>query len=826
MAAREARAVSPAAGSSPATRATRTASPAQPRAVDPGQEPGGGQQRNAAAPHLLAPPSPTCTTQTPTFSWTAPYDTNVLKDPWTLPLACATTFLVIGWLIRRLRAKIALTINAHIRKFFEKIEEHLPHKGAIEQAFMLSTTGFLTMWIATHPTWSFWSFIIRSSESPKNTMIGATSIIALLTFVTASMASAAKERTDGPEYLGKSVSTYIFSESLVSRVLSTPEFSIFTLIVFIVPFAINSITVRDIIWADISPHLFATSLWSACFTIVSATLILTLLTLLRASMNRLLQPSDVEWMIGETIRRRSASELQGHFSPLLGLFEDTDVSAREWVHDRLQEVQRLPKEQQEDYIHSTFNGCDLGVSLNRRIKSVNRALAINYILPQKHALLWRVVTTIVRAYCLHSLHIVRSVMQSRSAEMIKVLNSPELPISLRSALTGTLMNEAVFLSTAVSRIRREEHGLLLESKLLLTEDKLPRPVSMSLQEFAASYSTEPNATEYAKVFEVLTATTFQDLAHLIRKRVGLTDSDSSTEYVKTIIDDADNISHPATRLYSVNKVIEASTHAAVSSSNKDSRLSLRILAGASRGSRHHVSRLTDNATKNDCSDASQDALKRIVLNHVWSAFATYPDMCVEVYGELLRMIPASDVRPTFLHFLTFNTYQGRGLDLDILSFFDEYLTRHSYHSVSTEISENHYLEHFKHYLHSSLTGLGSKGVDWLFDILKEDVDYRLYSRYLELWDVKGIHVEFSTVLLWRIMAGDDFNPVPLVYVQDASPDIEDHQLARLREEVERAAGVLDGLGKNRDADRLRYSFDVPTPKDIGRSDAQGVGDAP
>ena len=91
--------------------------------------------------------------------------------------------------------------------------------------------------------------------------------------------------------------------------------------------------------------------------------------------------------------------------------------------------------------------------------------------------------------------------------------------------------------------------------------------------------------------------------------------------------------------------------------------------------------------------------------------------------------------------------------------------------------------------------MGSKGVDWLFDILKEDVDYRLYSRYLELWDVKGIRVEFSTVLLWRIMAGDDFNPVPPVYIQDASPDIEDHQLARLHEEVERAAGVLDGLGK-------------------------------
>ena len=681
------------------------------------------------------------------------------------------------------------------------------------------------MWITTHPTWSFWSYITQSHESPKNTMIGATSIIALLTFVTASMASAAKEKTDGPEYLGKSVSTYIFSESLVSRVLSTSEFSVFTLIVFIVPFVINSITAREILQTGINPHLFVTSLWSACFTVVSATLIVTLLTLLRASMNRLLQPSDVEWMIGEAIRRRSASELQGHFSPLLGIFEDTAISAREWVHDRLQEMQCLPKEQQEDYIHSAFNGCDLGLTLNVRIKSVNRALAINYILPQKHALPWRVVTTIVRAYCLHSLNIVRSVMQSRSAEMIKVLNTPELPISLRSALTGTLMNEAVFLSTAVSRMRREEHGLLLESKLLLTEDKLPRPVSMSPQEFFASYSTEPNATEHAKVFEVLTATTFQDLAHLIRKRVGLTDSDSSTEYVKTIIDDADNISHPATRLYSVNKVIEASTHAAVSSSNQDSRLSLRILAGASRRPKYHVSRLTDNATKNEYGDASQDALKNIVFNHMWSAFATYPDMCVEVYGELLRMIPASDVRPTFLHFLTFNTYQGRGLDLDILSFFDEHLTRHSYYPISVEISENHYLEHFKHYLHSSLTGLGSEGVDWLFSILEAKVDCHLYSNYLELRRDNGLQTGFDTVLLWRIMAGDDFNPVPPVHVQDANPDIEDYQLAHLREESGRAAKVLDSLGKKREADKLRYSFGVPTPKNIGRSDVQGVEDA-
>ena len=736
-----------------------------------------------------------------------------------LSLVCATTFLVIGWLTRRLRTKFAINISPHTRKLFEKIEEHLPHKGAIEQAFMLSTTGFLTMWIVTHPAWGLWSFITQSPESPKNTMIGATSIIALLTFVTASMASAAKERTDSPEYLGKSASTYMFSESLVSRLLSTSEFSAFTLIVFMTPFAIDSITTREIWQTDINPHLFVASLWTSCFAVVSVILIVTLLTLLRASTNRLLQPSDVEWSIREAMRRRSASELQGHFSPLLGLFEDTAISAREWVHDSLQELQHLPKEQWDDYIHSTFNRGDLGVALNDRIKSVNRALAIN------HALPWRVVTTVVRKYCLHSLNIVRSVMQSRNAAIVEVLNNPELPISLRSALTGTLMNEAVFLSTAVSRIRRKEHGLLLESKLLLTEDKLPRPVSMSPQEFAASYSTEPNATEYAKVFELLTATTFQDLAHLIRKRVGLTESDSSTEYVKTIIDEADNISHPATRLYSVNKVIETSLYAAVSSSHKESRLSLRILSGTSRGGINNLSRLTPNAPKNDYDNVPQNTLKDIILSHVWSAFSTYPYMCAEVYGELLRMIPASDVRPTFLHYLTFNVYQGCGLDLNILSHFNEHLTRYSYHSLSTEVPENHYPEHFVHHLHSILTGLTPEGIDWLFRILKDGVDCRFYSSYLELRDVNKIHMEFDTVLLWRIMAGDDFNPVRPVCTQNTIPGIEDYQLTRLREEAGEAAKVLDSLGKNGEADKLRYSFDVPSPKDIGSHDARGPEEA-
>jgi len=530
-------------------------------------------------------------------------------------------------------------------------------------------------------------------------------------------------------------------------------------------------------------------------------------------------------MIRKAIRRRSGSELQGHFSPLLGLFEDTAISAREWVHDSLQELQRLPKEQWDDYIHSTFNRGDLGVALNNRIKSVNRALAIYHALPQRHALPWRVATTITRKYCLHLLNIVRSVMQSRNAEMVKALNNPELPISLRSALTSTLIDETVFLSTSISRIHKEKYGLLLESKLLLTEDKLPDPTSMSTLESAASYSTELNAAEYDKVLEALTATTFQDLAHLIRKRVGLTDGTPSTEYVKTIIDYADNISHPETRLFSLNKVVKASIYAAVSSSYQDSRLSLRILSETSRGARNHLSRLTANVPKNDYGNVPQNTLKNIVLSHVWSAFSTYPDMCAEVYGELLRMIPASDVRPTFLHYLTFNVYQGRGLDLNILSYFDEHLTHYSYHSLSTEVPENHYPEHFVHHLHSILTGLTSEGIDWLFRMLKEDVDCRFYSRYLRVREANEIHMEFGTVLLWRIMAGDNFNPVRPVCTQNAIPGIEDYQLTRLREEAGQAAKVLDSLGKNREADRLRYSFDVPTPKDIGNHDTQGPEDA-
>ena len=727
----------------------------------------------------------------------------MLKDPWTLPLVCATAFLVIGWLIRRLTTNIALTISPYTRKLFEKIEEHLPHKGAIEQAFMLTTAGLLTMWIATHPTWTFWNFITQSPETPRNTMLGATSIIALLTFVTASMASAAKERTDSPEYLGMSASTYIFSESLVSRLLSTSEFSAFTLIVFIIPFAIDSITTREIWQTDINPHLFAASLWTSCFAVVSVILIVTLLTLLRASTNRLLQPSYVEWNIREAIRRQSAIDIKGHFSPLLGLLGDTVISTEEWVHDRLQEIQHLPETQQKDYIYSAFDMLALGSTLRNRIKSVNRLLTIKYVSLRSDTLFSNTSQRIIQLYCSHSLGIIRSVMQSRNTEMIRVLRNPELPISLRTLITKTLMNEAALLSKSISSIKIEKHRQLIESRLLSTESKLPDPISISRLEFTASHLAGKNLESGTEVFEALTAITFRDLAYLIQNRVGLTDSSSSTEYVRAVIDGADKISHSTTRTYSLNKVLKATIYASVSNFSQGPRLPIRILEKIGEGFGECASQFTDNGVENDQIGVLRPSLEQSALDHVRSTFASYPYMRAEVYSEMLGIVPDSDVRPTFLHYLIFNDYQGFSLDLDILSSFDARLTVPFYRSLAERIPAERYPQHFMRYLHSSMTGLNSKGIYWLFGILERKVDCHLYSNYLELRRDNGLQTGFDTVLLWRIMAGEDFNPVPPVCAQNASPGIEDFQLTRLHEEAGRAAKVLGSLGKKRGSSQMR-----------------------
>lgn len=691
---------------------------------------------------------------------------------------------------------------------------------------MLSATGLLTMWIATHPTWTFWNFITQSPETPRNTMLGATSIMALLTFVTASMASAAKERVDSPEYLGMSVSTYIFSESLVSRLLSTSEFSVFTLIVFITPFTIDSITTHEIWHTDINPHLFIASLWTSCFAIVSVILIFTLLTLLRASTNRLLQPSYVEQNIREAIRRQSAIDIKGHFSPLLGLFGDTSISTEEWVHDRLQEIQHLPETQQKAYIYSTFDILVLGSTLRNRIKLVNRLLTLKYVLLRNDALFGKTSQRIIQFYCSRSLSMISSVMQSRNTAMIRVLRNPELPISLRSLITKILMNEAALLSKSISSIKIDTHRQLIESRLLSTENKLPDPVSISRLEFTASHLAGKYTESGTEIFEALTAITFRDLAYLIQNRVGLTDSSSSTEYVRAVIDGANTISHSTTRIHSLNKVLKATIYASVSNFSQGPRLPIHILKKICEGFEECASQFTDNFVKNGQIEELRPSLEQSALDHVRSTFASYPYMRAEVYSEVLGMIPASDVRPTFLHYLTFNTYQGFSLDLDILSSFDARLISPFYRSLSERIPADHYPQHFKRYLYSGMTGLNLEGIDWLFGILEAEVDCHFYSRYLKLRHDNGLHAGFDTVLLWRIMAGEDFNLVPRVHIRDASLDIEDYQLTRLSDEVERAAGVLDSLGKNREADRLRYSFDVPIPKDIGSRDVQGAEDAP
>jgi hypothetical protein len=377
----------------------------------------------------------------------------------------------------------------------------------------------------------------------------------------------------------------------------------------------------------------------------------------------------------------------------------------------------------------------------------------------------------------------------------------------------------------MSNIKREKRRQLLESRLLSTESKFPDPVSISHLEFIASRPVGTNEESGTEIFEALTAITFRDLAYLIQNRVGLTDSGSSIEYVQAVIDGADRILHSKTRTYSLNKVLEATIYASVSNFSQGPRLPIRVLKKIGEGFGEYASQFTDNGVKNSQSEAFRPSLEQSALDHVRTIFSSYPYMCAEVYSEILGLVPASDVRPTFLHYLTFNAYQGIKLDVDILSSFDARLMTPFYRSLAERIPADHYPRYFKHYLRSSMTGLNLEGLNWLFGILEEEVDCHLYSRYLKLRHNNGLHAGFDTVLLWRIMAGDDFNPVRPVCTQNAIPGIEDYQLTRLREEAGQAAKVLDSLGKNSEADRLRYSFDVPIPKDIGSHDAQGPEDA-
>lgn len=757
------------------------------------------------------------------------------SKPWETLIIAAIVCIVIDGLTNRLTIRATIAARFYAKKvstFIDYIK--LSKFASIEQMVISATVGALTLWITMHPDWTLWKPITKLPESPRNAMLGATSIIAFLTFVTTSSANAAKEQQDGESYLKQPLSTYVFHESLFSRFLWSPEFSLLTMSVFIIPFIVDSISKQEstlfgIHGTRISPHLLATSLWCACFAIVSVTLAATSLALLRGYVIRILQPEWVKNKIESTLRFESEKTVKKHLS----LLSKNDApSAYYWASKCVSDLIELPQEQHDPYIRNTLAVRTLGTTLRKRARfttSLFRVCSQTLV----EGKFYRQLRSFSQSLATRTVRSTANIMAFRNSAYLSYLCEPYISLSLRLKLTDLVINESLLMIEFRSRLRggtsfsslRERQKLEADTKLTTLNAHLPESTAIPGVVCAASRPTETTSSSNTELLETLTATTFRDLAYFIHERIGLTCNESSTEYVKRVITRADRISDTATRLYSLKEVIGATVYASVSNFTQGTRLSLRILNEVGGKLKEPTSQFADNFTEDRQNGIIPPSLKQVILDNVRSAFASYPYMRAEVYGEVLGIVPASDVRPTFLHYLTFNVYQGLGLDLDILSYFDDHLTRHPYHSLSTEVPENHYPEHFKHYLHSILTGLTSEGIDWLFRMLKEDVDCRFYSRYLRVRGANEIHMEFGTVLLWRIMAGDNFNPVRPVCTQNAIPGIEDYQLTRLREEAGQAAKVLDSLGKNREADRLRYSFDVPTPKDIGNHDTQGPEDA-
>lgn len=757
------------------------------------------------------------------------------SKPWETLIIAAIVCIVIDGLTNQLTIRATIAARFYAKKvstFIDYIK--LSKFASIEQMVISATVGALTLWITMHPDWTLWKPITKLPESPRNAMLGATSIIAFLTFVTTSSANAAKEQQDGESYLKQPLSTYVFHESLFSRFLWSPEFSLLTMSVFIIPFIVDSISKQEstlfgIHGTRISPHLLAASLWCACFAIVSVTLAATSLALLRGYVIRILQPEWVKNKIESALRFESEKTVKKHLS----LLSKNDApSAYYWASKCVSDLIELPQEQHDPYIRNTLAVRTLGTTLRKRARfttSLFRVCSQTLV----EGKFYRQLRSFSQSLATRTVRSTANIMAFRNSAYLSYLCEPYISLSLRLKLTDLVINESLLMIEFRSRLRgetsfsslRERQKLEADTKLTTLNAHLPESTAIPGVVCAASRPTETTSSSNTELLETLTATTFRDLAYFIHERIGLTCNESSTEYVKRVITRADRISDTATRLYSLKEVIGATIYASVSNFTQGTRLSLRILNEVGGKLKEPTSQFADSFTEDRQNGIIPPSLKQVILDNVRSAFASYPYMRAEVYGEVLGIVPASDVRPTFLHYLTFNVYQGLGLDLDILSYFDDHFTRHPYHSLSTEVPENHYPEHFKHYLHSILTGLTSEGIDWLFRMLKEDVDCRFYSRYLRVRGANEIHMEFGTVLLWRIMAGDNFNPVRPVCTQNAIPGIEDYQLTRLREEAGQAAKVLDSLGKNREADRLRYSFDVPTPKDIGNHDTQGPEDA-
>ena len=757
------------------------------------------------------------------------------SKPWETLIIAAIVCIVIDGLTNRLiiRATIAARFYAKkVSTFIDYIK--LSKFASIEQMVISATVGALTLWITMHPAWTLWKPITQLPESPRNAMLGATSIIAFLTFVTTSSANAAKEQRDGESYLKQPLSTYVFHESLFSRFLWSPEFSLLTMSVFIIPFIVDSISKQEstlfgIHETRISPHLLTTSLWCSCFAIVSVTLAATSLALLRGYVIRILQPEWVRNRIESALRFESSKTVKKHLS----LLSKNDAHpAYYWTSECISALIELPQEQHSPYIRNTLAVRTMGTTLRKRARLTTFLFRFCSQISIEGNF-YRHLRSFSQDLATRAVRSTAEIMAFRNAAYLSYLCEPIISISLRLKLTDLVINESLLMIEFRGQLRvgtnfsnlGERQKLEADTKLATLNAHLPESTAIPAVVCAASRPTETTSSSNTELLETLTATTFRDLAYFIRERIGLTCSESSIEYVKRVITRADSISHTATRLYSLKEVIGATIYASVSDFTQGSRLPLRILNEVGGQLKEPTSQFADNFTEARENKKTPPSLKQVILDNVRSTFTTHPYMCAEVYSEILGLVPASDVRPTFLHYLTFNAYQGIKLDVDILSSFDARLMTPFYRSLAERIPADHYPRYFKHYLRSSMTGLNLEGLNWLFGILEEEVDCHLYSRYLKLRHNNGLHAGFDTVLLWRIMAGDDFNPVRPVCTQNAIPGIEDYQLTRLREEAGQAAKVLDSLGKNREADRLRYSFDVPIPKDIGSHDAQGPEDA-
>ena len=481
--------------------------------------------------------------------------------PWEIVIITSIVCIAIDGLANQLAIRAVIITRFYTKKISTFIDYIKLSKFAnIEQMVVTATVSALTLWIIIHPDWTLWHSITQPSESPKNTMLGATSIIALLTFVTASSANAAKEQEDGGKYLKQPLSTYVFHESLFSKFLWVPEFSLLTMAVFTIPFIVDSVGKQEFALSKIhgiqfSPHLLVTSLWCACFAIVSVTLVSTSLALLRGYIIRILQPEWVLNKIESALRFESDKTVKKHFS----LLPENDRSlAYYWVYERVSDLTEIPQEQHWSYIDNTLATRRLKIILQKRSR-FTRFLILICSQTLTESKFYRQLQSFSQTLATHAIRSTTEIMALRNNAYSYYLCQPDISIPLRLELTDLIINESLQMiefrrqlrnGTNTSNLGRQQE-LEADTNLVSLEARLPESTAIPAVARAASRPTDTANSSKTEILETLTAATFRDLAYFIRERIGLTCSGSSTEYVKRVITRADRISDTATRLYSL-----------------------------------------------------------------------------------------------------------------------------------------------------------------------------------------------------------------------------------------------------------------------------------